>query len=1260
MKSKPISHYWRVFSAFLVLALLVGSVGYSPVKAQSSLQFEGILAYEDSTGNIILATGDGKRVPLTTDADANQNPLERNQKPTYKIFGFSPNGMYLAIKRWSDAEDEVLYIYDVAHGDFAAKLNFAEYRNDIIQGNQGGFHPMQWHQDSDSVIFNQSITEIIDEGTSYDHEYYYRVYFSGERVLLFDTYHNPNAMLINFDFNSVFELEGNSDSLYNWVDNTKYTFDYLLDYELFREGCMEGWSHDGLQFLRVDCEYGKITFIDTKNGKIIKTIDIPRPKYVHVSPWSRDISSREEYRKFPYLSLSPDSKHMLLTDDAAGLYDLNLETSAIEPIYTWPINNPENQINGLWSSSGNLIMVNTYYANSNVSFQNVDDQRVLIVKKGNLPVRVATNAEPLFWLSKDSERLVYAQYNVSGNQIDGDLMVYDHATGASAKIGDLPTFKDVDTSSGISYGYYGHRVDWTNGDDSGEVLPLPSDTNAAGLCPYNFISLFDKKQEQIYLLQDTSSITNDVLVKINFPKDVVVFVPPPFQELPKLNYDETEAQTLVDSIKQECLRYDHMSPEEKAEFDRKVQAFARLYYTEYSLSHILPHVVDISQEVSKTVSDLFIGLFSLLALVNKYGEWLSNGVPLLAPTVKTFLLTASKYLLDSIDKIANIVFGQNTNRTIATDIGKVVSDFFSKSWETVRDLLKDFSIDKWLAGEMVENFVQKTEPEIKIAVNSIPSFQNPTLPILEVRGTDEEAKSATVSLELKVANETKEAIEEIQVWNTGAEAFDMISDISDLGTMLALILTPTPAAPATVSAAAFLHQLSALMKLLSSTLKLNALVIGTTQYDRLTRYGTNSADIAFDPSNLTTVPAENNRIVKLDVASLNIMPTNYIPASAYYSRYQEQTNATVDEYKASIERLMQAIASGQDEQIRVVAEELLKVDEELRASLKMGEAPLIDMPYDYTEVQNLDSSIQDLRAQSFTLHVALATYMVHRTSPEIRQETQTIVADILASADNFKASYETMTQSGLAIPVKFLPVILDAKTPDAIVEGEAFSMTVKITNVGQISQQSPVTLSVSGGDNVEVPANQPLPNLAPTSQVEIPVNLKAKQDGNEFITVELTQDGNVIASKIVYLEIGKSNSIFSLLPTNYLIGGLGLLCLTVLAISGVFIYTRTRKPKHIPAKPVSRPQLSKPVSGSAEQIKRAIELSKAKRHQEAFEILRGIVQTEPNNMSAWFNLGGVLASMGNYKDAERCYLRAKQLGHPRGDDALRWLREHRK
>ncbi|MBW7943058.1 MAG: hypothetical protein H3C64_11885, partial [Candidatus Kuenenia stuttgartiensis] len=611
MDTKTTFQYWRMSSALLILVLLANSVGYSPVKAQSSLQFEGIIAYEDSTGNIILATGDGKRSPVTADADANQNPLERNQKPTYKIFGFSPNGAYLAFRRWSDDEGARLYIYNIANGNIIAKLNFSEISL---------YNPMQWHKDSDSIIAHQSVGEETGfENTTDDHEFYYRVYFSGERVLLFDTYSHHNRTNINFDLNTFFEFNENHSPgiggiLHNWVENTKY------EVEITNYNVSGVWAHDGESFIYVDNEYGNILGFDLKTGATTKNIDIPYGMWALYDLLTQSSSN--------YFLLSPDSKHLLLSDDYAGLYDLSFETAEVESVYAWPVNNTENEIKALWSSSGNLVMVNTYSA---------DDQRVLVVKKGNLPVRVATSAEPLFWLSKDSERLVYAQYNVGGDKINGDLMVYDHATGASVKIGDLPIFKDVDTSSGISYGYYQDSVDWTNGEvDLPEAPPLPGNPFENELCPYD--PLFSDKQTLIHLLQDTSYLTFRVQPN------------PPFKLL-DLNYDEKSAQELLDSLKRECSNYENTPREEKLEFDRKMSAFTRLTYTEYSLNEILTQVVFLSEKIGNTSSDLFVGLFSMLTMVARLGDWLKTRAPSQSKLIDGFKGKISIFLLGMLDKI---------------------------------------------------------------------------------------------------------------------------------------------------------------------------------------------------------------------------------------------------------------------------------------------------------------------------------------------------------------------------------------------------------------------------------------------------------------------------------------------------------------------------------------------------------------------------------------------------------------------------------
>ena len=135
---------------------------------------------------------------------------------------------------------------------------------------------------------------------------------------------------------------------------------------------------------------------------------------------------------------------------------------------------------------------------------------------------------------------------------------------------------------------------------------------------------------------------------------------------------------------------------------------------------------------------------------------------------------------------------------------------------------------------------------------------------------------------------------------------------------------------------------------------------------------------------------------------------------------------------------------------------------------------------------------------------------------------------------------------------------------------------------------------------------------------------------------------------------------FSFPNVSYLVAcGLCLILLLILAILIAIFLNRSRQNKRSHEKNEDRSETPHPISPNEAQINQAIELAKSKHYQEAFEMLRQIVQSEPNNASAWFNLGGVLADMGNFKDAERCYFRAKQLGHPKADEALNWLKQKR-
>ncbi len=92
---------------------------------------------------------------------------------------------------------------------------------------------------------------------------------------------------------------------------------------------------------------------------------------------------------------------------------------------------------------------------------------------------------------------------------------------------------------------------------------------------------------------------------------------------------------------------------------------------------------------------------------------------------------------------------------------------------------------------------------------------------------------------------------------------------------------------------------------------------------------------------------------------------------------------------------------------------------------------------------------------------------------------------------------------------------------------------------------------------------------------------------------------------------------------------------------------------------VSTPPIHKPVAASEQQIKTAKELAKAGKFQESFVILKEVVAVEPNNAQAWLFLGANLMNLNDYVNAEKCLQRAKQLGDPKADQALEWLKTKR-
>ncbi len=131
-----------------------------------------------------------------------------------------------------------------------------------------------------------------------------------------------------------------------------------------------------------------------------------------------------------------------------------------------------------------------------------------------------------------------------------------------------------------------------------------------------------------------------------------------------------------------------------------------------------------------------------------------------------------------------------------------------------------------------------------------------------------------------------------------------------------------------------------------------------------------------------------------------------------------------------------------------------------------------------------------------------------------------------------------------------------------------------------------------------------------------------------------------------------------------LLGGLLLICLPVaLVILVILLIRRLRRRSKSLAEP--EPEVEEvleikalPMSADAEAetlMREGVGLAKQGKNKEAFKVLRKVVKLTPGNPSAWLWLGLTAARTGDRRSAERCFQRAKQLGHPKADQALEWL-----
>jgi photosystem II stability/assembly factor-like uncharacterized protein len=180
--------------------------------------------------------------------------------------------------------------------------------------------------------------------------------------------------------------------------------------------------------------------------------------------------------------------------------------------------------------------------------------------------------------------------------------------------------------------------------------------------------------------------------------------------------------------------------------------------------------------------------------------------------------------------------------------------------------------------------------------------------------------------------------------------------------------------------------------------------------------------------------------------------------------------------------------------------------------------------------------------------------------------------------------------------------------------------------------------------------------------------------GTHTFTLTATdQDGNqssasiqIVIEKPDALEPDNNTDVSALLQKlqPWLIpclGGLGALSIIVVGASVMLLARRNKKQK-ITAPKQQQPSAPNPKGklNTSLQLKSAQELSRAGKYKESYDILRQLVQLDPNNADAWLFLGFNLANLGDFVSAEKCLLRAKKLGHPKSEDALAWLKSIKK
>jgi Flp pilus assembly protein TadD len=76
-------------------------------------------------------------------------------------------------------------------------------------------------------------------------------------------------------------------------------------------------------------------------------------------------------------------------------------------------------------------------------------------------------------------------------------------------------------------------------------------------------------------------------------------------------------------------------------------------------------------------------------------------------------------------------------------------------------------------------------------------------------------------------------------------------------------------------------------------------------------------------------------------------------------------------------------------------------------------------------------------------------------------------------------------------------------------------------------------------------------------------------------------------------------------------------------------------------------------------LKDGIALVKSDQLKAGIPKLRQVVKAQPDNANAWLWLGWATVQQRDFRTAESCFKRAQALGHPKAEQALKWMSRKR-